>query len=142
MPVERLKSSAFSILSALAFSAVLVWSPIKVWAQEIHLNLKIERYTSTNSEVNIRSYIKNIAEYQGLRLAAIEVEAAALNEVASITVLVNEMKQGETLQLGASPVKFLIGINTDFFMGEGAEEIKLSTPDPAYIKNIVLTLIP
>ena len=135
-----MKSFLALLVPALIFSLFFALKPTTAEARDIVIPLKIERYTSTMGEVNVRRYLKNVEDYHGLRLAAIEVEAAALNESAATTLLVNEIQQGQALSLEQVPLKFLIVLDTDFFMGQGAEEIKLLTQNPAYIKNVNLIL--
>ncbi len=135
-----MKSFLSLLVPALIFSTFFILNPTTAEAQNLQLQLKIERHTSIMGEINVRSYIKNVEEYEGFRLAAIEVVAGALNESATTTVYVNETQQGQTLQLGQVTLKFLILLNTDFYMGQGAEEIKLRTSNPAYIKNVNLIL--
>ncbi len=113
-------------------------NPTTANAQHSNLVLKIERYTSVASEVDIRPYIKNIENYKGLRLAAIEVVASALSETASTTVHVKDAQQGQALDLGQEILNYLVLVETDSLLGDGAEEIKLRTPRPAYIKTVNL----
>lgn len=133
-------NSFLSLVPALIFSTFFILNPTSAQAEDLELNFKIERYTSVMGEINIRSYIKNVEEYEGFRLAAIEIEAGALNESATTNVFVNGTQQGQTLQLGQVTLKFFILLETDFFMGRGAEQIKLHTPNPAYIKTVNLIL--
>lgn len=135
-----MKSYLSLLVPAFIISAFFMLNPSRAGAQDIQLQLKIERYTSTMSELNVRPYIKNLEDFYGFRLAAIEVEAGALNESSTTTVFVNGTQQGQALQLGQDTLKFFILLDTDFFMGQGAEEIKLRMANPAYIKNVKLIL--
>lgn len=94
------------------------------------------------SEVNVRPYIKNLDDYLGLQLTSVQIEAGALVESASLDVFVNNTLQKKNLELGPNPSSFLILLDRDFFMGEGAEEIKFLISKPTYIKNVVLILTP
>ena len=111
-------------------------------AQSLQLPLKIERYTAVMSEVNIRPYIKNLDDYMGLQLTAIQIEAGALVESATLDVFVNNSLQKKNLELGQNTSSFLILLDSDYFMGEGAEEIKFLISKPVYVKNVVLILTP
>ena len=128
-----------TFLPILIFSTFFMANPTIAEAQDSQLFLKIERYTSAG-EINLRTYIKNIEEYEGFRLTSIEVVAGALNETATATVFVNGTQQGQALQFGQLTLKFDILLNTNFFMGQGAEEIKLRTSNPTYIKTVNLIL--
>ncbi len=128
-----------TFLPILIFSTFFMLNPTIAEAQDSQILLKIERYTSAG-EINLRTYIKNIEEYEGFRLASIEVVAGALNETATATVFVNGTQQGQALQLGQLTLKFDILLNTDFFMGQGAEDVKIRTTNPAHIKTVTLFL--
>ena len=126
-----------TFLPILIFSTFFMLNQTIAEAQDSQLHLKIERYTPAG-EINLRSYIKNVEEYEGFRLAALEVVAGALNESATAAVFVNGKQQGQALQLGQLTLKYDILLNTDFFMGQGAEEVKIHTTNPAYIKMVTL----
>ncbi len=130
-----------SLIPAIIISTVLL-TPTLVKAEYSQLQFKIERYSSSNSEINVSSYLKNIEHYAGFRLVAVEVIAAALNESATMTVHINKTWQGPALQLGDTVLNYRIFPNTGFIIGLGAEDIKLRMINPAYVKsvNLILTL--
>ena len=130
-----------SLITALVFSIVLL-NPTLVKAEYSQVQFKIERYSSSNGEINVSSYLRNIEHYVGFRLVAVEVIAAALNESATVMVRVNNTRQGPALQLGDTVLNYRIFPNTGFFIGKGAEDIRLRTINPAYVKsvNLILTL--
>ena len=125
------------ILTLNFFALLFFYLPLS-FAQAMHLPIKIERYTSVMSNVNVRPYIKNIDDYRGLQLTAIQIEAGALVESATLDVFVNNSLQKKDLELGPVAEKFLITLDRDFIMGEGAEEINFLIAKPVYLKNIVL----
>lgn len=133
-------SFSLRFVPALIISAFFIFTPTTSQAEEINLHLKIERYTPIVGEINVRTYIKNAEAYKGYRLSAIEVVAGALNESASTSVYVNGMQQGQSLPLGQETLNYFILLETDFFMGQGAEDIKLLITNPAYIKTVNLIL--
>ncbi len=135
-----MKSHLTLLFFVLLFAFTLTSNTSAEAAEDLQFLYKIERYTSTMSEVSVRQYLKNIENYEGFRLAAIEIEAGALNEFAIVNVFIKETQQGRALQLGQDPLKFLIFPDSDFFIGQGAEEIKLLAVNPSYIKNIKLIL--
>ncbi len=128
-----------TFLRILIFSTFFMANLTIAEAQDSQLFLKIERYTSAG-EINLRTYIKNIEEHEGFRLTSIEVVAGALNETATATVFVNGTQQGQELQFGQLTLKFDILLNTNFFMGQGAEDVIIRTTNPAHIKTVTLFL--
>lgn len=126
-------------LSAFIFSFVFTLMPENAQAQYSQLSVKIERYTSSTGEIDV--HLKNAEHYAGFRLIAVEVVAGALVETATITVDINKSQQQPELQLGPSTLNYRIVPSSNFFIGQGAEKIKLRTINPAYIKNVNLILI-
>lgn len=55
---------------------------------------------------------------------------------------VDNILQKKNLELGPYASSFLILLDRDYFMGEGAEEIKFLISKPVYVKNVVLILTP
>ncbi len=129
------------LIILILFTLMLINLPFSR-AQSLQLPLKIERYTSVMSEVNVRPYIKNLDDYLGFQLTAIQIEAGALVESATLDVFVNNILQKKNLELGPYASSFLILLDRDYFMGEGAEEIKFLISKPVYVKNVVLILTP
>lgn len=127
-----------SFLSGLFATLFFILNPTIAKAQYSSLELKIERYTAITGEIDVRSYLKNVEDYRGLRLVAIEVVASALLESATTMVLVSDKQQGDIIHLGLSHSTYPVLVETDSLMGEGAEEIKLQTRNPAYIKAVTL----
>lgn len=130
------------LFPALIFSIVVI-SPLPSFSAEneyFQLPMKIERYTSSASEVDVSVYIKNAAHYVGFRLVAVEVIAGALNESATALVYINNTRQGPTLILGQTTANYRILPNTAFVIGRGGEKIKLFAINPAYIKSVNLIL--
>ncbi len=137
-----MKAFLTSLIPALIVSIVLILNltPAQAETQYSQVHLRIERYTSTDSELNIRPYIKDVAHYTGFRLVAVEVVAGALNESAVVTVSVKGKQEGPTLNLGQDTLVYRIFPSTGVFMGFGAEDIKLQMMNPAYIKSVNLIL--
>ncbi len=135
---------AFRSLQMNAFFSFLVIGlfsmSVSAEAQYSQLSVKIERYTSSKGEIDINKYIKNVGHYAGYRLVAVDVIAGALVESATMTVHINNTRQGQTLKLGQTTLSHRIVPNTGFFMGRGAEKIKLRTVSPAYVKYVNLIL--
>ena len=129
-----------SLIPALFFSTALLLNPTAAKAQHLQLPLTIERYMSTASEIDVSSYIKNIEQYVGFRLVAIEVIASALNESAEMTLHINGTRQGPILELGQVILNYRVVPNSNFLVGQGAEQIKLITTKPAYVKNVNVIL--
>ena len=119
---------------------MLMVNPVAAEAQYAQVQVKVERHTTVNGEVDIRPYIKNVEHFVGFRLVAVDVIAGALVDTSIMTVHINNTRQGQTLQLGQDTVNYRIFPNTGFFMGQGAEKIKLRTTNPAYIKSVNLIL--
>jgi hypothetical protein len=135
-----MKSFLALMISTSIFSTICSFIPESAEAQYAQVQIKIERYTSVMGAVNVRSYIKNLAHYQGFRLVAVEVIASALNETSAMNVQINKTRQGPTLHLGSQTQIYRISPNTSFVMGRGAENIVLRTENPAYIKTVNLIL--
>ncbi len=137
-----MKAFLSSLVPALIVSTVLMLNlnPAQAETQYSQVHFKIERYTSTASELNIRPYIKNLEHYTGFRLVAVEIVASALNESAAVTVSINGKQEGPTLNLGQNTLVYRVFPSTGVFMGFGAEDIKLQMKNPAYIKSVNLIL--
>lgn len=134
-----MKAFFFTVLSVFTFTVLL--TPTSAQAEYLQMSVKIERYTASTGEINISSYMENVAHYVGFRLVAIEVIAGALNEKATMTVHIRNKRQGKTLQLGQFVSNYRVIPSTGYYIGRGAEEIKIRTNKPAYVKyvNLILT---
>ncbi len=128
------------VVPSLIISTLLMVNPAAAEAQYAQVQVKVERYTTTNGEINIRPYIKNVAHYAGFRLVAVDVIAGALVDTSTMTVHINNTRQGQFIQLGQNTVSYRVFPNTGFFMGQGAENILLRTTKPAYVKSVTLIL--
>jgi hypothetical protein len=137
--MKAILTSFFPGFVALTIS-IFNLTPARAETQYFQAHFRIESYTSTDSEINIRPYIKNLEQYTGLRLVAVEVVAGAIADSAAMIVFVKGKQEGPVFNLGQNTMVYKVFPSTGVFMGFGAEDIKLKIKDPAYIKSVNLVL--
>lgn len=133
---------AFAFFNIFIFSVLFMLTPgpAQAQAQSSEVRLTIERYTSTGSEVNVLPELKDLQNFEGYRLVALEVSAGALNESSTVILSILDSQQGPSLQLGQTISNSLIYLETEFPLDQVIGKIRLRTEMPAHIKTVTLFL--
>ncbi|QDK39374.1 hypothetical protein [Bdellovibrio sp. NC01] len=108
------------------------------WGREITVPLSVARRMLGNDRLDISPYI-NMNQYRGMRITAIEIEAAALYQVGFIDVLINSFGQGQSLQIGNYVQRYTV-VPQDAVIGQSAASIVLSTRGDMDIRGVTLRL--
>lgn len=135
-----MKTLLLSLISTFMFESFLLLDTASAEIEYSQLPIKIERYTASTGEIDVRLFMENVAHFNGFRLVAVEVFAGALNERALMTVHIKNKRQGKSLQLGQFVSSYWVQPKANFYIGQGAEEIIVRTTKPAYVKYVNLIL--
>ncbi|MDG0815130.1 hypothetical protein [Bdellovibrio svalbardensis] len=108
------------------------------WGREITVPLSVARRMLGNDRLDISPYI-DMYQYRGMRITAIEIEAAALYQVAFIDVLINSFGQGPSVQIGNYIQRYTV-YPQDAVIGQSAASIVLSTRGDMDIRGVTLRL--
>lgn len=106
--------------------------------REISVPLSVARRMLGNDRLDITPYV-DVYQYRGMRITAIEIEAAALYQVAFIDVLINSFGQGNSVQIGNYIQRYTV-YPQDAVIGQSAASIVLSTRGDMDIRGVTLRL--
>ncbi len=105
---------------------------------DISVPLSVARRMLGSDRLDITPYI-DMYQYRGYRITAIEIEAAALYQVAFIDVLINSFGQGPSVQIGNYNQRYSV-YPQDAVIGQSAASIVLSTRGDMDIRGVTLRL--
>lgn len=108
------------------------------FGREIMVPLSVARRMISNDQLDISQYI-DMYQYNGMRITAIEIQAASVYQVALMDVLINGCAQGSTVQLNNYLQTYSV-YPQNAVIGQTASNIVINTRGDMEIRGVTLRL--